>query len=768
MASQSISHYRIIKKIGAGGMGEIYLAEDTHLGRKVALKLLPAEFTKDESRLRRFEQEARAASGLNHPGILTVFEVGHSHNVHFIATEYIDGKTLRQYAAETAIDLNTALDISIQVASALSAAHQAGIAHRDIKPENIMLRGDGYVKVLDFGLAKLNEPKNHASSDPEAATLARLNTEPGMVMGTVTYMSPEEARGLEVDGRSDIFSLGVVLYEMIARKTPFAGVTPMDLIVSMMTKEPPPLAELSPGIPVEFERIVFKSLEKKRSARYQTARDLLADLKRLKQRLEVQAEIERSYPSGIAAQITGESPRPLPSIAVLPFKNMSADAENEYFCEGLAEELINALAKLDGLRVVARTSAFSFKGKDADIRTIGSKLNVSAVLEGSVRKAGDRLRITAQLINVGDGYHIWSERYDRQMKDVFDIQDEISLAITDVLKVKLLDAEKVSLLRRRTDNPEAYQIYLLGRYYLNKYTEEGGRKAVEYFEQAIAIEPEYALAYSGLGDAYRRLWFFGFLPPSEAVPQWRAATTKAIELDPGLAAAHVSMGSIKALHDWDWQAAEEELKLGIELNPQSPLAYETYGYALISTGRPDAAIEAFQHALEMDPLSLPLNMNLGFIFSYADQYDRAIEQGRRVIELEPQFHGGYTVIGYALSGKEMYEEAQEYLKKSIALGGGAMALNVLTFTNGRLDKLDDARAGLAKLLEIKKQRYIPAYYIAALYSALDDTDKVFEWLEKAYDERNGFLTFINCEHAFKRFHSDPRYKNLLQRIGLPD
>src|SRR6185503_5737039 len=706
-------------------------------------------------------------SSLNHPNILTIYEISEAGGYRFIASEYVEGVTLREQMKSHPMALTKILDTTIQVASALAAADRAGIVHRDIKPENIMLRDDGYVKVLDFGLAKLNEPKNHASSDPEAATLANLNTEPGMVMGTVTYMSPEQARGLEVDGRSDIFSLGVVLYEMIARKTPFAGVTPMDLIVSMMTKEPAPLAELSPGIPVEFERIVLKSLEKELDARYQTAKELLVDLKRLKQRLEVQAEIQRSYPSGIAAQTTGESPRPLPSIAVLPFTNMSADAENEYFCEGLAEELINALAKLDGLRVVARTSAFSFKGKDADIRTIGSKLNVTAVLEGSVRKAGDRLRITAQLINVGDGYHIWSERYDRQMKDIFDIQDEISLAITDVLKVKLLDAETVSLLRRRTDNAEAYQIYLLGRYHLNKHTEEGGRKAVEYFEQAIAIEPGYALAYSGLGDAYRRLWFFGFLPPDEAVPRWRAATETAIKLDPGLAAAHVSMGSMKSLHDWDWQAAEEELKLGIELNPQSPLAYETYGYALISTRRPDAAIEAFQRALEIDPLSLPLNMNLGFIFSYANRYDLAIEQGRRVIDLEPQFHGGYTVIGYALSGKEMYEEAQEYLKKSIALGGGAMALNVLTFTNGRLDKLDDARAELAKLLEIKKQKYIPAYYIAALYSALDDTDKVFEWLEKAYEERNGFLTFIDCEHAFERFHSDPRYKDLLQRIGLP-
>ena len=767
MESQRISHYRIIRKIGVGGMGEVYLAEDARLGRKVALKILPAEFTRDEGRLRRFEQEARAASALNHPGILTVFEIGYSDDIHFIATEYIEGKTLRLCAAESAIDLHTALDVSIQVANALAAAHQAGIAHRDIKPENIMLRDDGYVKVLDFGLAKLTEVRDPVSSDPEAATLATPNTEPGTVMGTVSYMSPEQARGLDVDGRSDIFSFGIVLYEMIAGRNPFLGATPMDVVISIVTTEPQRLGQVAPGVPVELERIVSSMLAKDRAARYQTAKDLYADLKRLKQRLEIETELERSDPSGSSRQSRGESPRPLPSIAVLPFVNMSADADNEYFCEGLAEELINSLAKLDGLRVAARTSAFSFKGKDADVQLIGSKLNVRAVLEGSVRKSGQRLRITAQLVDVANGYQIWSERYDREMRDVFDIQDEISLAITDVLKVKLLDTEMISLLRRRTQNPEAYQVYLLGRYYLNKYTEEGGRKAVEYFDQAIAIEPDYALAYSGLADAYRRLWFFGFLRPAEAVPRWRAAIAKAIQLDAGLAAAHISMGSLKSLHDWDWQGAEEDLKRGIALNPQNPNAHETYGYLLISTARAEESIAAFHRALEMDPLSLPLNMNLGFIFSYANQYDRAIEQGRRVIELEPQFHGGYTVIGYALSGKEMYAEAQEYLRKSIALGGGAMALNILTFTNGRLGRLEEAREGLAKLLEIKKQRFIPAYFIAALYSSFDDPEKVFEWLEEAYKERNGFLTFINCEHAFEPFHSDPRYRNLLQRLGLP-
>jgi len=766
MESQRISHYRIIRKIGAGGMGEVYLAEDTLLGRKVALKILPAEFTRDEGRLRRFEQEARTVSALNHPGILTVFEVGHIEGVRFIATEFIEGKTIRQASAERTISIEETIDIGIQVANALAVAHQAGIAHRDIKPENIMMRDDGFVKVLDFGLAKLTETTNPASADPEAPTMAIPNTEPGMVMGTISYMSPEQARGLDVDGRSDIFSLGIVLYELIAGRTPFQGSTPTDVIISMITSEPPRLADYAPGIPADLERIIGKMLIKDRSLRHQTAKEISGELRKLRHRMDVEAEIERSYPSGFGKRTTAEAPKLLPSIAVLPFVNMSADAQNDFFCEGLAEELINSLAKLDGLRVAARTSAFSFKGKDADVRLIGSKLNVSSVLEGSVRKSGTRLRITAQLVNVEDGYHIWSERYDREMEDIFDIQDEISLAITDVLKVRLLEAEKVSLLRRRIDNADAYQFYLLGRHYLNKFTEEGGRKAVEYFDKAIAIEPEYALAYSGLADAYRRLWFFGFLRPSESVPKWRAAAAKAIELDPGLAAAHVSMGSLKSLHDWNWTDAEADLRRGIELNPQSPLAHETYGYLLISTGRAEEAIAEFKHALEMDPLSLPLNMNLGFIYAYANQYDRGIEQGHHVIQLEPKFHGGYTVIGYSLSGKEMYDEAQDYLKKSVALGGGAMPLNILAFTNARLGRMEEAREGLAKQLETKSQTFIPAYFIAALYSALNEPDNVFIWLEKAYEERNGFLTFINCEHAFEPFHSDPRYRSLVRRIGL--
>jgi eukaryotic-like serine/threonine-protein kinase len=765
MISESISHYRIIRKIGSGGMGEVYLAEDTQLGRKVALKVLPAQFTEDENRLRRFEQEARAVSALNHPNILTVFEVGHVGEMHFIATEFIEGKTLRQYAAQTSVEINQALDICIQAANAISAAHQAGITHRDIKPENVMLREDGYVKVLDFGLAKLAEPEA-PTNDSRAATITRASTEPGMVMGTVSYMSPEQARGLEVDTRTDIFSLCVVLYELVAGRAPFEGSTPTDVMIAVVTKEPMPLSHYAPTTTPELERIINKGLAKDREERYQTVKDLVIDLKRLKQRLEVDAEIERSFPSGFGKAHTGDAPKVLPSIAVLPFSNMSADPENEYFCEGLAEELINALAKLDRLRVVARTSAFSFKGKNADVREIGMKLNVSTVLEGSVRKVGNRLRIMAQLINVADGYHIWSERYDRQMEDIFDIQDELSLAITETLKVKLLDTELAELLQRRTENAEAYQLYLLGRYHLNKYSEEGCKKAVEYFEQAIAMEPNYAQAYSGLADSYRRIWFFGYIPPDQSLPKWTSATSRALELDETLAEAHVSLASIKSLYEWDWKGAALEFQRGIELNPKNPLAYQNYGYVLMATGQIDEGIKHALRALELDPLSMAQNMNVGYVFTYVGQYDRALEQGRKLIEMEPRFYGGYTVMGYAYNGKLMYQEAAEVLQKSVALGGGVMALNIITGSYARMGKLVEARQGLEKILEIRKQRYVPAYFIAAIYSGLREIDPAFEWLERAYEERNGFLVFLRVEHAFNPLHSDPRFSDLVRRIGL--
>jgi len=522
-AGTRLGRYEIRSKLGAGGMGEVYLAHDTKLDRKVAIKFLNQEFSKDQDKLNRFVREARAASALNHPNILTVHEIGEVDGRNYIVTELIDGTTLRQRLAHREpLSLNAILKIGVQVAEALAAAHAAGIIHRDIKPENIMIRRDGYAKVLDFGLAKLSKPPgltggligSQESSDAETSTRVLIKTTPGLVMGTVRYMSPEQVRGKEVDACTDIFSLGVVMYEMLAGRLPFRGETNSDVIAAILTSEPAPPSSLNEKIPTDFDRIVHNTLAKERDERYQTAADLLADLRQLQRRLELEVEAQREFvvtrpiskseQSAIrtADATRGSAADPRNSVAVLPFNNSSADPENEYFCDGLAEELLNALAKINELRVVARTSAFSFKGKNVSVSEIGKALNVNSVLEGSVRKSGNRLRITAQLVNVDDGYQLWSERYDRMLEDVFDIQDEISLAIIDALKLRLLGETKESVLKRYTADPKAYEFYLKARFHFSKFTEAGFNQAIEYFNRAIAISPEYALAYAGLAECY--------------------------------------------------------------------------------------------------------------------------------------------------------------------------------------------------------------------------------------------------------------------------
>ena len=777
-----LGRYEVRSPLGAGAMGDVYLAQDTILGRQVALKILPPEFAADADRMRRFVLEAKSASALNHPNIITIYEVGETNDANFIAMEYIEGKTLNNHGS---LSLTAALDVATQLASALQAAHSAGIVHRDIKPQNVMIRPDGFVKILDFGIAKLSGSVAVAGglnqgTDPEAATAVKSGTVAGMIIGTADYMSPEQARGKVIDARSDIFSFGVVLYEMLTGRRPFAGENPMDVIASIVADEPTPLN--IPGLPGEIDRIVHKALKKKREERYQTANELLIDLKSLQRRLEFEAELERSSPPNrkpeaqtqiISAAVTAQT-QPRNSIAVLPFANMSNDPENEYFCDGLAEELLNALAKIDDLKVAARTSAFSFKGKDTNVSDIGHALGVKTVLEGSVRRSGSRVRITVQLINAADGYHLWSERYDREMQDIFDVQDEITQAIVAALKLKLFGKEKALVLKRYTDNTDAYELFLKGRYYFNKHAGGGWRKALEYFEQAIEKAPEYAPAYAWISISLTHAWYFGVLSFAEAVPKSKAAANRAREIDSDLAEAHIALGNIHFYNEWDWPKAEYAYKRAIEINPNSADAGMWYGLFLTSRERFDEAINEGRRTVELDPLSLFLNLNVGWIYLFADRLDDTRAQVRRMIEIEPNFNGAYWQLGMVQLLQGKYEEAREEYRKAVALGSYPTTLSILGVACARLGKRDEAIDVLNQLLEMKQQQPVAAFDIARVYGGLDENDKTFEWLEKAVAERNGELVFLNLETQIgtgdmfgKDIRRDPRFPDILRRIGVP-
>ncbi len=778
-ANTTLSHYRIVSKIGEGGMGEVYLAQDTKLDRKVALKILPADVAAHPDRMKRFVQEARAASSLNHPNIITIHEIGETASGHFIGTEFIDGETLRERMSRGGVELSDTLDIVLQVASALTAAHGAGIVHRDIKPENIMLRRDGIVKVLDFGLAKLVE---QTPLDAEAETRMQVQTQAGVILGTAAFMSPEQARGQEVDARSDIWSLGCVLYEMLTRQQPFRGDTTTDVLANIIHREPPSILIRCPDAPAELERIIIRAVCKNKAERYQTANELLADLKQLQKRLEFEAELERSSSPDketeaqtqiIRAAMTVET-EISNSVAVLPFANLSADAENEYFCDGLADELLNSLAKIDDLKVAARTSAFSFKGKNVNVSEIGERLGVKNVLEGSVRKSGNRLRISVQLVNASDGFHLWSERYDREMQDIFELQDEITLSVTDALKVRLLGKDRDVVLKRYTDDAEAYELFLKGRYHYYKYSAEGWRRAIEFFEKAIEKEPNYAPAYAGMNSSWGFLWFLGFLPAEQAVPQMKAAAIKALEMDENLAEAHLSQAMISFFYDWEWQKAEQEFKRAVALDPHNAEALSFYSMFLGFEERFDEAIDQGGRALAIDPLSMLINMNVGWTYFSAGLFDKTLDQVGKMIEVEPDFYGCYWLRGAIYLSEGEYDNAVNELKKAVSLGGRQIVLADLGSAYGLAGKNDEATAILGQLLEMRQREYVPAICMARIYSRIGENDKAIDWLEKAFEERNGEMVFLKGEidgaaqgDSLNSLGNDPRMIDLLQKMNLP-
>jgi len=784
LVGQTFGHYKISKRIGSGGMGEVYLATDVTAGRKAALKLLPARFTGDAERLKRFQQEARAVVALNHPNILTVYEIGEDHSTHYIASELIEGETLRQRLARGRMQVGEALDVAVQVASALAAAHEAGIVHRDINPGNIMLRRDGYVKVLDFGIAKLAEQEAPATM-PKDEALMLVETNVGSILGTVPYMSPEQACGAPVDKRTDIWSLGAVFYEMLTGHAPFIGDTPREVMTSILEKEPRLVTSDNRQTPPELQQIISKALHKDRAERYQSAGDMLQALKNLRRKLEFSGELERSATAASSLRWT-RSPAalvfvllvaalalalpfywhrnpttslpPEKSIAVLPFLDLSQAKDQEYFCDGMSEEILDALAKVEGLRVVARTSSFSFKGKSADASEVGKKLNVENVLEGSVRREGNRVRITTQLIDARNGFRIWSETYERELQGVFALQDEITRAIVDALKIKLA----LSLPGHQQRDMEAYDLYLQGLYFSNKGSEEDLQRALTFFQRAVEKDPTFARAWTGIS----KVWYFladVYVKPLDAYPTSKEAALKAIALDEKDAEAHCYLSEAKRVLDWDLAGADAELKRALELDPNSAPAHFFSALVPLFRGELKEGLRLVLEAKKLDPVSPITSYVATAAYLANDQIDDAISEGQRTLLLDPNYFYLDSDLAAAYREKGNFAEAIALYAKS--QDATHLPSSGLAITYTRMGRQTEARNILAQLLQAREKRYVSAPVIAAVYIAIGDKEEAFRWLERAFAEHSGILQWIAFLPEFRPLHSDARFPQLLRRIG---
>jgi serine/threonine protein kinase/Tfp pilus assembly protein PilF len=728
-----IGHYRIIEKIGAGGMGEVYLAEDTKLDRKVALKFLPPHLCQDADCRARFKREAQAAAKLDHPNVVSVFEVSEFQGRPFFAMQHVEGQTLKEVLSGKSLPLDRILEIGIQVCEGLQAAHETGITHRDIKPSNILIDSHGRARIVDFGLASVLG-MDHV-------------TKTGSTLGTIGYMSPEQVRGEEADNRSDLFSLGVVLYELITGHAPFMAGSEVAMLKNVVDMEPEPLARYRTDVPDELHRIVNKTLAKDKYLRYQHTDDLLADLKTVYQQPTLQVLTKKA------------------SIVVLPFSNLSPDTEQEYFCDGMAEEIINALSHIGDLQVVARTTAFSFKGQATDVREIGGKLGVKTVLEGSVRRFENRLRITTQLVDVASGYHLWSEKFDRELEDIFAIQDEISLAVVESLKIQLGIGGRAKLMKRYTDNPVAYSLYLKGRYFWNRRHQGSMQQAIACFQEAIEKDPIYAPAHIGLADSYGQMAVWGLARPRDAFDMGKAALAKGLQIDDTLAEAYVCDGWIKMFYDWDAQAAETAFLRALELDPNSAHAHRWYGILLLSLGRGQECHREIARSLEIDPVLLMTNAILGLAFYWSRDFEKSEAQLKRTMELESDFAPAYLFRGQNYAGMQMWDEAVgaliTYNKMTLnsPIGVGRLAL-----IYGLAGRRAEARATLNQLHELSRQKYVSPLYFALAHAGLDERDRAFEYLDRAILEREPWMFTIKDAPFLDCLRSDPRFATLLNRI----
>jgi serine/threonine protein kinase/tetratricopeptide (TPR) repeat protein len=827
---QQVGQYSIEKLLGAGGMGEVYLAKD-RLGRRVAVKLLASHLHGDQQQVARFLQEAQTLLALNHPNIVTIYDIGETGESYYIASEFIEGESLRQRIGSDDLNLGAVLEIAMQVAMALAAAHEKGIVHRDIKPDNVMIRRDGYVKVLDFGVAKLTT--DFAAVNTEAPTQPKVETAEGIVIGTARYMSPEQARGVSVDARTDIWSCGVLLYEMLAGKAPFGGGTAAEIVVGILDREPAPLARYMTDPPAELQRIVNKTLVKDREHRYQTVRDLLLDLRALKQELEFTAKLKRSDQSSVgpvaeqspagnnssAVKVIAE-PKPsttargssaeyiatelkkhkrgvalligflllasvgltcwllidrshdtatnasIDSIAVMPFENVTHDENNDYLSDGITDSLINRLSQLPQVRVIPRNSVFSYKNQIPNLQQVAKQLSVKALLTGRVVMQGDTIDVRVELTNAASNTQLWGDHYTRKVADLFAVQDEIAQQVTNVLRVRLTRGQQEQVSKRYTENAEAWRLYLLGRYYLNQGTEKSNKRALSLFDEAINLDPRFAVAYAARANTFFSMGDIS-VPMNEAVAKARQNATTALNIDNTLSEARLVLANIKFQYDWNFSAADEDFKQLFVTDPNYAEGHHQYTYLFAMKGQPNLAVTEINLAQQLDPVNQNIVADMALPYFLSGDFDRAVETSRKTLEMYPNFWLPHMTLGCALFEKGDIVGGIAELEKARSLDVNPIVLGNLGYAYAKAGRKDEARKLMAQLTDESKARYVAAYYIAFIYVGLGEKDQAFSWFEKAYRDRSWWLVWLNVEPRMDQLRSDARFTELLHRIGFP-
>jgi serine/threonine protein kinase/Flp pilus assembly protein TadD len=787
MIGQTLGHYRIFDKIGEGGMGVVYRAHDEQLDRDVAIKILPAGSLGDESARKRFRKEAFALARLNHPNIETVYEFDTQGEVDFLVLECLTGTTLAERIRRGPLTEKEVALLSAQVAEALQEAHERGIVHRDLKPRNIMVTPRGQAKVLDFGLAKFLEPESEVSTTNTLSSTA-------VAAGTLPYMSPEQLRTEPADARSDIYAMGAVLYEMVTGKLPFAGKVGSALIEDILHKPVLQPSRLRPDISARLEEIILKCLEKEAANRYQSAKELMVDLRRLVDPTTLLTAATRDTAgkyrqhalgfAGLAGLVVivfafniggwrqrllnrANSPH-IQSLAVLPLENLSQDPEQDYFADGMTEALITDLSRISALRVISRTSAMQYKSTKKLLPQIAKELNVEGVVEGSVQRSGERVRVTAQLVYAATDTHLWAESYDRDLRDVLALQDDVARSIAHEIRVQVTPQEQVRLTNARPVNPEAHELYLKGRYYWNQRTPDGLKKGLKYFQQAIAEDPGYALSYAGLADSYVLLGDLGVLELKVAASDAKAAAKKALELDDKLAEAHASLGIASLYDHLDWREAEKELKLAIELNPNYASAYQWYGSVLAVIGQPEELLRNARRAVELDPLSRIINSYLGRAYYLTRQYDVAIQQYQKTLEIDKDFPVAHLFLGMAYTQKRRHEEAITEIRKAADLSGQSPTMiAVLGYAYAAAGKRGETLKVLGSLLEPAKRKFVSSADIAVIYAGLGERDEALKWLENAYEENSLWAISLKLDPELDGLRADQRFVDLVRRVGLP-